>query len=263
MEPLRVVKIGGNVIDDPDKLAAFLKDFASIPGKKILVHGGGKIATRIADTIGYKSKMIEGKRVTDADMLQVATMVYGGLVSKQIVATLQKEGCNALGMTGADAGIIRSVKRPVKEGIDFGYVGDIQNVDSAALRKIIDSGFVPVLAPLTHDGNGQLFNTNADNIASFTAVGLSTDYDTSLYYTFELPGVMADINDPSSVISQIKSDDFQRLKEEKIIDKGMIAKLDASFNAIHSGVHTVTICNAADVKKLLLENHPCGTQLVA
>lgn len=263
MEALRVIKIGGNVIDDPDKLATFLKDFASIPGKKILVHGGGKIATRMADSLGYTSNMIEGKRVTDANMLQVATMVYGGLVNKQVVAALQSHGCNAIGMTGADAGIFTSVKRPVKDGVDFGYVGDIQGVDSAALIKIIDSGFIPILAPLTHDGNGQLFNTNADNIASFAAVGLSKTYDVSLYYTFELAGVMADINDPDSVIHKITHNDFLRLKDEKVIAKGMIAKLDASFNAIHSGVDSVTICNAKDVKKLLLYKETCGTQLVA
>lgn len=263
MEALRVVKIGGNVIDDPNKLAAFLKDFSTIPGKKVLVHGGGKIATRMADTLGYPSKMIDGKRITDANMLQVVTMVYGGLVSKQIVAALQSQGCNAIGMTGADAGIITSAKRPLKGGIDFGYVGDIQKVDNKALTKIIDSGFIPVLAPLTHDGNGQLFNTNADNIAAFTAVGLSGDYKVSLYYTFELPGVMADINDPDSLISKITHNDFLRLKEEKVIAKGMIAKLEASYKAIHSGVDKVTICNSTDIKKLLLEGNPCGTQMVA
>lgn len=263
MEALRVVKIGGNVIDDPDKLSSFLKDFASIPGKKVLVHGGGKIATRIADTLGYPSNMIEGKRITDANMLQVVTMVYGGLVSKQIIAALQSEGCNAIGMTGADAGIITSVKRPVKDGIDYGYVGDIQTVNDKALTKIIDSGFIPVLAPLTHDGNSQLLNTNADNIAAFTAVGLSGEYDVSLYYTFELAGVMADINDPDSVINKITHSDFLRLKNEKIIAKGMIAKLEASFKAIHSGVDTVTICNSTDIKKLLLNNNSCGTKLVA
>lgn len=262
MEALKVIKIGGNVIDDENKLASFIKDFAAIPGKKILIHGGGKIATRIAGSLGYTSEMIDGKRVTDARMLQVAIMVYGGLVNKQLVAQLQAKGCNAIGLTGADAGIIRSEKRPLSNGVDYGYVGDVQEVEGKALDKMLRDHFIPVLAPLTHDGNGQMLNTNADNIAAFTAVALSSYYQVSLIYTFDLPGVMADIDDSSSKFDKISASEFNKLKEDKVIAKGMVAKLEACFKAIDKGVNDVVICNASDIGQGI-EKGSFGTKLIA
>ena len=262
MEELKIIKIGGNIIDDAEKLSSFLDDFSALSGQKILVHGGGKIATRVAESLGYKAEMIDGKRITDVNMLKVVVMTYGGLINKQIVAGLQSRGCNATGLTGADGGIITSKKRPVINGVDYGFVGDIEQVDARALAKFIFSGFVPVLAPLTVDKKGQLLNTNADNIAGFIAVALSEYYKTRLIYTFELSGVMADISDPRSVISKITRSEFVRLKDEQVIAKGMIAKLEASFRAIENGVSDVIICNASELKTLH-ENRSCGTQLIA
>ncbi len=245
MKPLWIIKIGGNVIDNPNQLALFLHDFAKLEGAKILIHGGGKIATQIAAQLGIETQMVNGRRITDGEMLNVVTMVYGGLVNKNIVARLQASGINAIGMTGADANAIKAVKRPVKE-VDFGFVGDIKDdsVNVEILTALIESGLVPVFSALTHNGHGQLLNTNADTIASALAVGLSKNYETRLIYCFEKDGVMRDINDASSVIQKINPQYFEELTEKGIIADGMIPKLQNAFLAIENGVKEVYIGNA-------------------
>ena len=243
---LYVVKIGGNVIDNPQQLALFQRDFAQIKGSKILVHGGGKIATQVAADMGVKTQMVNGRRITDADMLNVVTMVYGGLVNKNMVAQLQGVGVNAIGMTGADANAISAVKRPVKE-VDFGFVGDLHehSINAGTLQKLIEADLVPVFAALTHNGHGQLFNTNPDTIATALAVGLSEFYDTKLVYCFEKNGVMMDINDEASVIANINPSSFEDLKEKGIIADGMLPKLQNAFDALQKGVKEVYIGNSA------------------
>jgi len=242
---MKVVKIGGNVIDDTGLLQDFLEKFAGLPGRKILVHGGGKIATRLAADMGIEAKMLDGRRVTDAKMLDVATMVYAGLTNKRIVASLQKHGCNALGLSGADGNVIKTVKRPVRE-VDYGFVGDVLagSVDRASLKKLLEAGFIPVFSAITHDGAGQLLNTNADSIASALAVSLSDSYETSLIYCFEKDGVLADIKDERSVIKTINPDGFERLKAAGTIHEGMLPKLENAFAAIAKHVKQVHIGNA-------------------
>lgn len=260
MEKLYVIKIGGNVIDNSENLYYFLQDFASLEGKKILIHGGGKIATELSRTLGIEAKMIDGRRVTDIDTLRVVTMVYAGLINKNIVAQLQKGNCNAIGLTGADANLIRASKRPVKE-IDYGYVGDLHatSVASNKLSALIEEGLIPVFAPITHDGDGQLLNTNADTIASGIAVALSEIYDVSLVYCFEKKGVLRDVDDETSVIRQISSSDFDGLKEDNIIAGGMLPKLQNAFAAINTGVSEVYIGKADELKEI--EQGSFGTRL--
>ena len=241
---LKVVKIGGNVVDNLEKLDAFLRDFASLDGPKILVHGGGKIATSIGRALGIEARMIEGRRVTDAETLKVVTMVYGGLVNKNLVARLQALGVNAIGLTGADLNLIMSVKRPVQP-INFGYVGDIKYVNAKALENLLESGAVPVLAPLTHDKEGSMLNTNADTIASSVAQALASVYDVTLTYCSSTPGVMKDLSDPSSVIPTITSSDFAPMVADGTISEGMIPKLQNAFEAINSGVSRVVITSAS------------------
>lgn len=242
---LWVIKIGGNVIDSSQHLALFLRHFAELEGAKILIHGGGKIATQMANSMGIATKMVNGRRVTDGDMLNVVTMVYGGLVNKNIVAQLQGIGVNAIGMTGADANSITAVKRPIKK-VDFGFVGDLtpSSINVPILGKLIEAGLVPVFSALTHNGHGQLFNTNADTIASALAVGLSSVYETKLIYCFEKNGVMMDINDDHSVIKEINPASFEVLKAQGIIADGMLPKLQNAFDAINEGVKAVYIGNA-------------------
>lgn len=248
---LWVIKIGGNVIDSSQQLALFLRNFAQLDGPKILVHGGGKIATQIAQDMGVKTQMVNGRRVTDGDMLNVVTMVYGGLVNKNIVAQLQGIGVNAIGMTGADANTIKAVKRPVKE-VDFGFVGDLteSSINVPILEKLIEADLVPVFSALTHNGHGQLFNTNADTIASALAVGLSSVYETKLIYCFEKNGVMMDINDEKSVISKINQESFKQLTDQGVIADGMLPKLQNAFDAINKGVEAVYIGNAEKLNDL-------------
>jgi acetylglutamate kinase len=245
-----VIKVGGNVIDNPVLLEAFLKDFAAIPGQKILIHGGGKIATRMGDKLGIASKYVDGRRITDADTIDVVTMVYGGLVNKQLVAKLQANGCNAIGMTGADANVIPAVKRPVKT-IDYGFVGDIDvdKVNVAPLQAMLTAGLTPVFASLTHDGHGQILNTNADTIASSLAIALSAHYQVRLIYCFEKKGVLRDASDDDAVINLIDRTIYQQLLEEKILTEGILPKLENAFAAIESGVKEVLIGHAADVSK--------------
>lgn len=250
MEKLTVVKVGGAVVEDEEQLAQLLNDFAAIEGNKVLVHGGGRRATKVAASLGIESKMVNGRRITDRDMLEVVTMVYGGLVNKNVVARLQTNGVNALGLTGADMDVLRSRKRPVKDGIDFGYVGDVERADGKALQTLIEAGIVPVMAPLTHDGKGNILNTNADTIAGETAKALAPFYDVTLIYSFEKKGVLANPDDDDSVIPTITPADFERYKADGTVAGGMIPKLENAFAAIDAGVGRViiTLASAIDGK---------------
>jgi acetylglutamate kinase len=262
MEKLYIIKIGGNIIDSPAGLAKFLTDFSQLKGKKIVVHGGGKIATEISASLGIEANMIEGRRVTDAATLKVVTMVYAGLVNKNIVANLQALGCNAIGLTGADANSIPAHKRkPVP--IDYGFVGDIEKgtIQTNPLRLFLDNGIVPVFAPITHDGKGQLLNTNADTVASALAVALSVHFETRLLYCFEKQGVMQDINNEDSVIHEIAFKEYAGLKENGTIFKGMLPKLDNAFKAIQEGVKSVFICHADHLQAIINEGKKEGTEL--
>ena len=246
-EKLTVVKVGGAIVEDEAQLNQLLKDFSAISGKKVLVHGGGRRATQIAKQLGIETQMVNGRRITDAQMLQVVTMVYGGLVNKNLVARLQANGVNALGLTGADANVIQAHKRPVKDGIDYGYVGDVDNASSDTLRHLIEAGITPVMAPLTHDMQGNILNTNADTIASETAKALAPFYDVTLIFSFEKKGVLSNPDDDDSVIPTITRDDFQRLKADGTVAGGMLPKLENAFNAIAAGVKAVNITLATAI----------------
>ena len=247
MEKITIVKVGGAVVEDEAQLTQLLKDFAAIEGKKVLVHGGGRRATKVAAALGIESKMVNGRRITDADMLEVVTMVYGGLVNKNLVARLQAAGVNALGLTGADIDVIRSHKRPVKDGIDFGFVGDVEKANGQMLYTLINAGITPVMAPLTHDGQGHILNTNADTIAGETAKALAPYYDVTLIYSFEKKGVLSNPDDANSVISEITREDFERYKADGTVAGGMIPKLDNAFDAIDAGVKRVIITLATAI----------------
>ena len=243
-DKLNIIKVGGAIVEDEESLQALLMSFSSLRGMKILVHGGGKIATEVASRLGIQTQMIDGRRITSAEMLKVVTMVYGGLVNKNIVARLQALGVNAIGMTGADMNIIMSVKRPV-ELVNFGFVGDVKYVNAKALESLLEAGAVPVLAPLTHDKEGTMLNTNADTIASSVAQALSSKYDITLTFCSSTPGVMSDLKDPSSVIKTITKDDFDPMVADGTISEGMIPKLQNAFEAINSGVSRVVITSAS------------------
>ena len=248
MQTLAFIKIGGNVIDEPEALKAFLKTYAGIPGRKILVHGGGKTASAIGKKLGIEPRMAEGRRITDSETLAVVTMVYAGLINKTIVAGLQAEGLNAIGLCGADANIIPAKKRPVGD-IDYGFAGDIEpeNTGVGSLSALLENGMSPVIAPITHDGRGQLLNTNADTIAATVAEALSGRYEVTLFYCFEKKGVLSDPENDDSVIRSINPLGYSELKEKGIVSKGMIPKLDNAFGAIAGGVKQVYICRAADL----------------
>ena len=250
MKKITIVKVGGAIVEDSEKLAQLLKDFAAIPGKKVLVHGGGRRATKVAAALGIESKMVNGRRITDADMLEVVTMVYGGLVNKNLVAKLQANGVNALGLTGADMDVIHSHKRPLKDGIDFGFVGDVERANGKMLQTLINEGITPVMAPLTHDGKGNILNTNADTIASETAKALAPYYDVTLIYSFEKKGVLSNPEDDDSVIPVITHADFERYKADGTVAGGMIPKLENALAAIDAGVKEViiTLATAIDGK---------------
>lgn len=243
-QPLIIVKVGGAVVEDEAQLHQLLENFSAIPGKKVLVHGGGRRATKIAASLGIESQMVGGRRITDGKMLEVVTMVYGGLVNKNLVALLQAHGVNALGLTGADIDVIRSHRRPLRNGIDFGFVGDVDRADGEQLHRLIDMGITPVMAPLTHDGNGQLLNTNADTIASTTAVALAPYYDVTLVYAFEQPGVMDGTGPTAQVIPTITHDSFRTLVADGTISGGMIPKIENALDAINQGVQKVVITRA-------------------
>lgn len=246
-QKLTIVKVGGAVVEDPVQLDSLLRDFAAIGGRKALVHGGGRRATQTAARLGIESRMVGGRRITDAAMLEVVTMVYGGLVNKNIVARLQAAGVNALGLTGADMDCLRSRRRPVKDGVDFGFVGDVERADGRALSTLIESGVTPVMAPLTHDGGGQLLNTNADTIAAATATALAPLYDVTLIYSFEKPGVLARPDDDSSVIPTITRADFQSLVSSGTVAGGMIPKIENALAAVDAGVSRVIITKATAI----------------
>ena len=251
MEKVTIVKVGGAIVEDNEQLAQLLTDFAAIPGKKVLVHGGGRRATKVAAALGIESKMVNGRRITDAQMLEVVTMVYGGLVHKNLVAKLQAKGVNALGLTGADMDVIHSHKRPVKDGVDFGYVGDVERANGKMLQTLIQEGITPVMAPLTHDGNGNILNTNADTIASETAKALAPYYDVTLIYSFEKKGVLSNPDDDNSVIPVITRSDFEKYQADGTIGGGMIPKIENALAAVDAGVKEViiTLATAIDGKQ--------------
>lgn len=246
MDKLFIIKVGGNVIDNEAFLPSFLADFASADVKKILVHGGGKIATKIGEKLGITPNYVNGRRITDAETIDLVTMVYGGLVNKQLVAKLQAFNCNAIGLTGADANIIPAVKRPVKE-VDYGFVGDVSSLKPERLKLLLYNGLTPVVAPLTHDGKGQLLNTNADTIASSLAVALSAYYDVRLIYCFEKKGVLENVEDDNSVINLITKDKYEALKASNKLFDGILPKIDNAFDAINAGVKEVVIGDAKDL----------------
>lgn len=248
MSQLTILKIGGNIIDVPYLLEKFISDFVKIEGPKILIHGGGKLASELSAKMGIETKMHEGRRITDYETLKLVTMVYAGLINKEIVAGFQKDGCNAIGLSGADANIIPATRR-APQPIDFGYVGDVnpQMINDRFLFSLLSMGITPVICAITHDGNGSLLNTNADTIASSIAIAMSKHYSTKLVYCFEKNGVLLDPGDDDSVISLITYDHFQNLKKEGIISKGMIPKLDNAFKAISNGVSEVEIKHASNL----------------
>lgn len=248
MEKLTLIKVGGKIVEEPDTLQQLLRDFSSIEGHKVLVHGGGRSATKIASQLGIESQMVNGRRITDAEMLKVVTMVYGGLVNKNIVAGLQALQVNALGLTGADMDIMRSDKRPVKD-VDYGFVGDVKEVNADVLASLIQQGIVPVLAPLTHDKQGHMLNTNADTIAGEAAKALAKYFDVTLMFCFEKKGVLLNEDDDESVIPEIDRASFQKYVAEGIIQGGMIPKLENAFQAIDAGVKEVIITQASEIHK--------------
>ncbi|MDR1919753.1 MAG: acetylglutamate kinase [Tannerellaceae bacterium] len=248
MEKLTFVKVGGKIVEEEASLQRLLRDFADIPGHKALVHGGGRLATQLAERLGIESKMVDGRRITDEESLRIVTMVYGGLVNKNVVAGLQALGVNALGLTGADMNLIRSDKRPVKE-VDYGFVGDVKEVNAGLLVSLIRQGIVPVLAPLTHDKQGHLLNTNADTIAGEAAKALAGHFEVTLVYCFEKKGVLLDENDEESLIAHLDRATFRQYVERDIIKGGMIPKLENAFEAIEAGVKQVFITQASDIQR--------------
>ncbi len=261
-ELLYIIKIGGNVIDDKKSLDLFLKDFSSIKNNKILVHGGGKIATAIGDKLGIQSKYVDGRRITDDETIDLVTMVYGGLLNKKIVTHLQSMKCNAIGIFGADANIIPAKKRPIK-AIDYGWVGDIntEKIDATMLQLFISNHLVPVIAPLTHDGDGHILNTNADTITAALGIALSVLYNVQLIYCFEKNGVLSDVNDESSVVSELQPHKYTLLKQSNRLFAGILPKIDNAFDAIDKGVDSVTIGSSDKLNELI--GGKSGTKIFA
>ena len=246
MEKLTLVKVGGKIVEEDGTLQQLLIDFSKIKGSKILVHGGGRLATKIAEQLGIESRMVDGRRITDEETLRVVTMVYAGLVNKKIVAGLQALGVDAIGLTGADMNVMRSEKRPVKT-IDYGFAGDVKEVNTSALVLLLQNGYIPVLSPLTHDKKGLLLNTNADTIAAETAKSLAKLFDVTLIYCFEKSGVLMDETDDRSIIPQLNRELYEKYKANGIIKDGMIPKLDNSFEALNAGVNQVIITQASEI----------------
>jgi acetylglutamate kinase len=258
LEKLYVIKVGGNIIDDPVKLSSFLKDFSSINEKKILVHGGGKLATKLADQLGIRQKMIEGRRITDAETLKIIIMVYAGYINKNIVAQLQANSCQAIGICGVDGNLIQAHKRN-HPTIDYGYVGDIDKVSAERFTQFLTLGFIPVIAPLTHDGKGLLLNTNADTIAQEISKSMSASFEVTLIFSFEKSGVLSNAEDDHSVIDNINPESYKKLKEKKIIFAGMIPKLDNAFIALDHGVKQVIVGKAEQLRQLIV--NAAGTKI--
>ena len=252
---ITIVKVGGAVVEDEAQLSRLLQDFCAIDGPKILVHGGGRRATKIAERLNIETKMVNGRRITDADMLEVVTMVYGGLVNKNVVARLQALGCDAIGLTGADANILLSAKRPVKmvDGtpVDYGFVGDVKQANGTKIAHFSDAGLIPVIAPLTHDGEGHMLNTNADTMASETAKAMAAvGFDVTLIYAFEKPGVLRNPDDDNSVIATINHADFEVYKADGTISGGMLPKIENALAATDAGVKRVIITQATAIDGL-------------
>ncbi|MBS1621658.1 MAG: acetylglutamate kinase [Bacteroidetes bacterium] len=247
---LYVIKIGGNIIDDEAKLFSFLQKFSDIQNPKILVHGGGKLATQLAERLNIPQQLVEGRRITDSETLKIVTMVYAGYINKNIVAHLQALNCNSIGLSGADGKIILAHKRQ-HPTLDYGFVGDVDSINTSTLKDFLDNNISPVIAPITADKKGQLLNTNADTIAQEIAKAMSKLYNVELIYSFEKKGVLAEAGDESTVIDKINSGKFQQLKEEKKIFAGMIPKLDNAFAALNSGVKKVRIGKAEELNLLI------------
>jgi len=257
-EKIYIIKIGGNILDEADKISSFLRDFARIKEKKILVHGGGKMATQLAEQLGIPQQLLDGRRITDAATLKIVTMVYAGYINKNLVAQLQAAGCDAIGLCGADGNVIEAHQR-FHSTIDYGYAGDIDRIDTKKLKSLIDLNLTPVIAPITHNGKGQLLNTNADTIAQETGKALSDAYDVILVYSFEKRGVLLDIDDEHSVISEIRQAEYEELKAGKKIFAGMVPKIDNAFAALKGGVKQVIIGQAEQLPQLL--NNEAGTKI--
>ncbi len=253
-EKLLLVKVGGKVVENPEALNQLITDLSKLSGRKVLVHGGGVMATKTASALGIATTMVDGRRVTDDKMIDVVTMVYAGLVNKRVVCLLQSKGTNAIGLCGADMNVILSDKRPVTT-VDYGWVGDVKKVDGKALSSLIESNVVPVLAPLTHDGKGHILNTNADTIAAETAKGLAPFYDVTLVFCFEKKGVLRDATDDDSVIPSLNHQDYEALKEQGVITDGMIPKLDNAFSTLQKGVREVVITHAGNLGDLKEGTH--------
>jgi acetylglutamate kinase len=260
MQQLTIVKIGGNVIDDENSLSAFLVEFNLLKGYKILVHGGGKLANQLQHKLNVPVNMLDGRRITDAETLKVVTMVYAGYINKNVVAKLQGLNCNAIGLSGADANCIQASKRKV-ETIDYGFVGDVEKINTSFIISCLENKIVPVFSPITHDGTGQLLNTNADTIASELAIALSAEYNVQLVYCFEKNGVLQNVDDESSVIKTISNSDYINLKENFVINKGMIPKMDNAFLALKKGVGSVQIGKAEKLLLLVNKENYDGTRL--
>ncbi len=258
MESLYIIKIGGNIVDNPALLTECLQAFAQVKGKAILVHGGGKLATSLADSMGVQQTMIEGRRITDAETLKIVTMVYAGYINKNIVAQLQSIGVNAMGITGADANLIRAHKR-TNATIDYGFVGDVDAVNVSQVDALLAQNLRLIFAPITHDGMGQLLNTNADTVAQSIATALAATYQVHLIYGFEKEGVLQDVNNPSSVIARINRPSYRQLKEDKIIFDGMLPKIDNAYLALDNGVQSVIIGKAEKMNELI--NGTSGTTI--
>lgn len=250
LETVHIIKIGGNIIDDDAKLASFLQSFAAVKGKKVLIHGGGKLATKLADKMGVQQQMVDGRRITDAETLKIVTMVYAGAINKNIVAQLQMNGCNAIGLTGADGNLILAHKRQ-HATIDYGFVGDIDQVNTSLLQSLLEQEIAVVAAPITHDAKGNLLNTNADTIAQEIATALSNSYTVNLIYSFEKNGVLLDVNDEHSVISKLTPVYYAELKAAERIFAGMLPKLDNAFTALQKGVGKVIIGKAEQLHQLI------------
>ena len=259
-QQLLIVKIGGNVIDNDKSLTSFLKDFSNIPGKKILVHGGGKIATSIGEKSGIQSQYIDGRRITNDETIDLVTMVYGGLVNKKIVALLQSNNNNAIGITGADANAMPATKRPIKE-INYGWVGDINadNINYETWQLFLNNGLIPVLAPLTHDGKGHMLNTNADTMAAMLSISMARHYHVKLIYCFEKNGIMGDVNDDNSLLTQLDAKTYSLLKKNNKLFAGILPKIDNAFLALNNGVEEVIIGNSSNLLQLIKGEH--GTKV--
>lgn len=260
---LHIVKIGGNILDNPEALEKFIEDFSLLQGNKILVHGGGKAATELSAQLGITTKMVDGRRITDAASLDVVVMVYAGLINKKLVASLQTRTCKAIGLCGADSNLMRSTLRQHSH-IDYGFVGDLSpdGVNTTALAQLLLDNLIPVIAPITYDGKGQLLNTNADTIASCLAAAMSFLFDVKLLYCFEKRGVLKEIDNEHSVIPLLTERDYMNLKAETIISKGMLPKLDNAFRALHAGVQQVWVGHAADLNTHLNAKSNAGTSLL-